>query len=509
VRLYHDEQTLWLDLSLIVGRHGSPVVSDPRSFLGFVSATDAGFPGPALSSLTLSFHLFDSFASCALATAQITTAAIMTQVRVPPDVVPAQVSFSANWKDSAATPNAQTMARVRSDDPTVFALLPGNSLYIPLSLPDITEDQSLGASNLYLVDKLAGLKENDPKEARLGLPFYCHGCGQNDAEGPPTLVDNPTIGPNITLYVPYVTNTLFIIPRVSEMSAHASELFVKKSSAPTASSTPEDKPGGNDETSGNGTSGNGACENGASGNGTSGNGTCENGASGNGTSGNGTSVNGTGKNDKGGSGSSGSGTIAGGVVGGFFAGVVIGVMLLWLLGRRRRQTHATSRSTRPDELMSSHASENKGMQNIATPMTVTGWQKHLPQEKDDGTIARTVKTVFEQVQVHVEGFYKKRPVNMNSEAVAAIERISSVDLAKKLSKAPNGVLMLEAILIRWIVHRISLRSIAAESFLPVECTKIPEQNGWHMESDEHGNGHAAEVKKGRSQSATFFLRHLY
>jgi hypothetical protein len=198
-------------------------------------------------------------------------------------------------------------------------------------------------------------------------------------------------------------------------------------------------------------------------------------------------------------------TLAGGIVGILIAGVVAGALLLWLLRRHSRQKHAAPRSTMRDE----HSPDSKEMQNLATPLGVTGWQKHLPQEKDDGTIARTVKSIFDQVQVHMEGFYKARPRKMNGEAVAAIEGVSSVDLAKKLSKAPNGVLMLEAILIRWIVHRISLRSVAAESFLPIEYTKIPEQNGWHMESDEHGNGHAAEAKKGRSQSATHILSHLY
>jgi len=137
------------------------------------------------------------------------------------------------------------------------------------------------------------------------------------------------------------------------------------------------------------------------------------------------------------------------------------------------------------------------MRDLAIPMSVTGWQKHLPQEKDDGTIARTVKTVFDQVQVHMEGFYKPKSEKLTEEAMAAIKRISPPDLARKLGRAPDSVSLLEAILVRWIVQRMSLRSVAAESFLPAEYTKIPEQNGWHMENDENGNVHAAEVKKGQ------------
>jgi hypothetical protein len=188
---------------------------------------------------------------------------------------------------------------------------------------------------------------------------------------------------------------------------------------------------------------------------------------------------------------------AGGVVGGFFAGAFICALLIWLLRRHKRQKRAVPRYSRHDESTPGHVPETKERHDLAIPMSVTGWQKHLPQEKDDGTIARTVKTVFDQVQVHMEGFYKPKSDKLTEEAMAAIKRISPPDLARKLGRAPDSVSLLEAILVRWIVQRMSLRSVAAESFLPVEYTKIPEQNGWHMENDENGNVHAAEGRKGQ------------
>jgi hypothetical protein len=191
------------------------------------------------------------------------------------------------------------------------------------------------------------------------------------------------------------------------------------------------------------------------------------------------------------------GAAAGGVVGGFFAGAFICALLIWLFRRHKRQKRVVPRYSRHDESIPGHVQESKEMRDLAIPMSVTGWQKHLPQEKDDGTIARTVKTVFDQVQVHMEGFYKPRSEKLTEEAMAAIKRISPPDLARKLGRAPDSVSLLEAILVRWIVQRMSLRSVAAESFLPAEYTKIPEQNGWHMENDENGNVHAAEVKKGQ------------
>lgn len=142
------------------------------------------------------------------------------------------------------------------------------------------------------------------------------------------------------------------------------------------------------------------------------------------------------------------------------------------------------------------------MQPFATATTVTGWQKHLPQEKDDGTITKAVKTIFDQIQMHVEGFYNSKPRKLSGSAASALDRVSPDGLSRKLSKAPDSLPILEGILIRWIVHRISLRSDAGESFLPSEYTKIPEQNNWHMESEEGYGRQTEEPKKGQSSLAS-------
>jgi hypothetical protein len=370
---------------------------------------------------------------------------------------------------------------------TVYQRSDGEALYFEL-LP--AKDDKTRKSDLNISDLIVALAGGVRKDGTESLKFFrCVGCKVTNAVAAPTptptLAEKLEFGPNVTHYIPYPP---FITPRIEDMRSAAYSVEENDAGTTGTSSTEDKTPAGLVTT-----------------------GTDSTGTDSTRTDPTGTDPTGTDQSSSAASADTGKlgASVAGGVVGGFFAGVTIGILILWLLRRRRRQTHATSGSTMRDELVSSHSPGGKEMQNLAIPMSVTGWQKHLPQEKDDGTIARTVKSIFDQVQVHMEGFYKARPGKMNGEAVAAIEGISSVDLAKKLSKVPNGVLMLEAILIRWIVHRMSLRSVAVESFLPIEYTKIPEQNGWHMESDEHGNGHAAEAKKGRSQSATFILNHPY
>lgn len=410
----------------------------------------------------------------------MTTATVI----VPAGVTPWQQHWTENrvnsgWSPAGVTPiKPETISSSDSKDLFLLNSTSDGAVYIPLTYPQPEGSHGVAVSASIdisaLTQVLAGLDKANPTNSEFSLSFYCMGCDITSgatttaAKPTPTVPEALTIGPGITIYVPYYSNSSelpSISPRVTEMQKAASLLVDAVSTGSTATTTSES---GSSSASTTTSSDSG--------------------------------TNSDTNNDKEGKSDPpqfDGKVVAGGVIGAFLAGVVACALLLWLLRRHRRQKHAATRSTMRDERVSSYLPEGKEMQNLAIPMNVAGWQKHLPQEKDDGTIARTVKTVFEQVQVHVEGFYKKTPGNMNSEAVAAIERISSVDLAKKLSKAPNGVSLLEAVLIQWIVHRISLRSVAAESFLPVEYTKIPEQNGWHMESDESGNGHSAEVKKGQ------------
>lgn len=199
-------------------------------------------------------------------------------------------------------------------------------------------------------------------------------------------------------------------------------------------------------------------------------------------------------------------------VGGSFGVLLVGIagtlLVLWCLQCRRNRTFArrASQVTRNDGAVThGPSSTSKKMHVLHVPANIDGWQKHLPQEKDEGTISRTIKAVFDQVQMYIEDYYNDKPGNMDQSTIAVLGRVSTAELTNMLIKSSKGTSTLEAILVRWIVHQVSLRSDAGDSFLPFEYTRIPEQNGWHMESDDDDNGHVRESKKGESH----FERYRY
>lgn len=203
------------------------------------------------------------------------------------------------------------------------------------------------------------------------------------------------------------------------------------------------------------------------------------------------------------------GAIVGGTIGGLIAGVVFALLLAWYVLRRRSRTTGKQASkvavTRSayDEFRS--ADLGKEMQILTSPNSVTGWQKHLPQDKDDGTIARAVRTIYDQIQIYLEGFYKVRSAEISGEAVASLRELLTEGFPLELVRGSSGNSLLEGIMVRWIVHRISLRSKPHESLLPLDFTRIPAQNGWHMEIDGQTDGLTTGPRRGESYQSAMLV----
>ncbi|KAK0971387.1 hypothetical protein LTR91_004400 [Friedmanniomyces endolithicus] len=196
------------------------------------------------------------------------------------------------------------------------------------------------------------------------------------------------------------------------------------------------------------------------------------------------------------------GAVAGGVIGGLIIGVLIGALIWGLCFRGRpgpmAATTPSTRDPRDRKPLPTVVAKEKGAREFEGAAVAPAWRKHLPQEKDDHAIIRDIKSMFVQIQLHVEGFYGPEVGKVSKKTVEPIERLAPGQLPGLLLHTKDAVPILEAILARWIVQRISLRSDAKDSLLPIEFASIPEQNKWHMETDGRENGLAAESRNGQS-----------
>ena len=202
------------------------------------------------------------------------------------------------------------------------------------------------------------------------------------------------------------------------------------------------------------------------------------------------------------------GALAGGVVGAFIVGLLCAFIAFWCIRRRssrRPSTQARSDGSSQGTLLARDTSSQEKPHPAVVASDLTGWRKHLPQEKDDRTITRAFQLLFEHVQLHVEGFYETKPGPVSPESIETLRNLSSDDFPRLLTQTKDVIPLLEGILVRWLVHRISGLSSAEESLLPLELAKIPEKNKWHMENDVEGNGLIAENKRGTIALNTAYL----
>lgn len=124
------------------------------------------------------------------------------------------------------------------------------------------------------------------------------------------------------------------------------------------------------------------------------------------------------------------------------------------------------------------------------------WRKHLPQERDDDTVREAFNSLFDRIEMHVETFYLVKATIPSQQTAARLQNFAPEDYPIAGSDKLGTLELLEGVLTRWIIHKISLRCDPKDSLLPAQYTFIPRSNDWHMERSSERDRHPSELKKG-------------
>lgn len=189
------------------------------------------------------------------------------------------------------------------------------------------------------------------------------------------------------------------------------------------------------------------------------------------------------------------GAVAGGTIGGFVLGALACcTILLCCLKRRNAPSRKPYGGRSGSNDIRAIVTSEKTPRTIESSMSATGWQKHLPPEEGDRKIENTFQNLYHLIQMHIDGYYGDKAAGLsNEEATASLKLISEDGIHDET--ADSGIL-LQAILTRWIIHRISLRSSSTESLLPYEYTRIPETCNWNMERSGQRGLEPSDTRKG-------------
>ena len=201
--------------------------------------------------------------------------------------------------------------------------------------------------------------------------------------------------------------------------------------------------------------------------------------------------------------STGSHRLSNGAVAGIVVGVALGIALLTFLAtflfmRRRQQSKGKRRY--PSSSDSGGFELSTPRQQDQTPIskkpfaTATSggsgpYENYLPQSADDKTVQQKVKAILDQVELHVENFYRNSSSSAlqpdNAELALFDSPYLSASLASLLPRSKNKVNIMKHSLAQSVTSSISPNANPARSLLPSEYALLPNT-----------------VKKGRSSVST-------
>lgn len=167
------------------------------------------------------------------------------------------------------------------------------------------------------------------------------------------------------------------------------------------------------------------------------------------------------------------GALAGGIVGAFFAGLIIALLAAYMFGKHRKK-HSSKRKNQRGSPSADYAEYNKTSVISATP---AAWERYLPQPVDDKAMRTAVSSILDQVALHVTNVYSKKSIPVSELMHNAMTRIDTGVLPEPPSKLMID-LDLQAITIKHcITHMLTAKMMPGDNaddlLLPAHLAVVP------------------------------------
>ena len=183
--------------------------------------------------------------------------------------------------------------------------------------------------------------------------------------------------------------------------------------------------------------------------------------------------------------------LSNGAVAGIAVGAALGLALLtflatFLIMRRKQYAKGKRQYTSPKDRGEIELSTDR-QRNSATmakqPFTTEApaasgtYENHLPQSADDRTVQQKAKATLDQIELHVENFYRNSSSSTarheNAELAAFDSPYLPAALASLLPRSNNRVNIIKHALAQYIVPSILPSASPARSLLPTEYALLP------------------------------------
>ena len=177
------------------------------------------------------------------------------------------------------------------------------------------------------------------------------------------------------------------------------------------------------------------------------------------------------------------GKLAGGIVGGAIAGAILGFLLAYFImsSRRRKhhRQHSSTESKKHEEIALA------GPETVSAPLThpQRAWELHLPQPADDTKLRQGVRTLYDNLELHIENFYTDSRTTSSSQTTddniwrAALQKLGTpylpVPLESLSQQAEAMTVIINHCLAYLVISGIDAHIESRFPFLPEEVTAVP------------------------------------
>lgn len=175
------------------------------------------------------------------------------------------------------------------------------------------------------------------------------------------------------------------------------------------------------------------------------------------------------------------GTVAGAAIGSAVGAAILAAIITYLLMRSR--LHAKRRVDYTDG--SSPERSNVAMSksyfagSVRKGVESGDWTRHLPQPADDEFINRTIETIYQQIELHVDNFYSNATPSSDRVSESARALLSEMDpglvrpsLPEAMTKYRHKKTLVKQTLARLILSNITIEDGCPGSLLPRDVAEL-------------------------------------
>lgn len=192
--------------------------------------------------------------------------------------------------------------------------------------------------------------------------------------------------------------------------------------------------------------------------------------------------------------------LAGVATGCLIGGALIAGLLVWLFmsSRRKKQKFRDGFAEHRQNTRNVNPEKSLPTTPLFGGATAAGWEQHLPQSESDSTMRTSIKALFDQIELHVENFYRNSAVSISPEMQRELMKVDSSYLPDSvvglLSQTGTPTMLIKHCLTHLIISRITADSDAPASFLPVDFVALPRaMGGTRANKDKPGKQHAKRL----------------